>query len=328
MERFKRRKELKLLPGHIKMPGGNASMPHREHVHTLPLADGMVWTFATPADGALVPWLDEFARILRLGNPGSPASSFAGTQPAGRGRIRILAMDKNHLLAGAAKSWTSYTQGSAYRAWIHPKADEAVLELNPEFIDHPEIRYIDMSAALRIVFHHGLVSGSGCALHAASAVRNGGGIVIVASGQTGKSTCHRRLPNTWTPLADDCALAVKNPAGGFSVHPMPTWSNYLRKEKASVFETGTAYPLKALFFLKQDDADKAEKVAPSIAAGILHRLCRESLGSFLSRFPADEKKKLGQDVFEVCWAIAAAAPGYILRATLHGEFWREIESVL
>lgn len=303
-------------------------MPHREHAYTLPLADGMLWTFMTPAGGPLASWLDEFAHILSLKKPVSDESDIVVPHPARRGRIRIIPMDKNRAPSGTSKSWTSTTQGSAYQARLNPRDNEAVLELNPEFITHPEIRYIDMSAVLRIVFHHCLVSGSGCSLHAASAVWNGRGIVIVASGRTGKSTCHGRFPRTWTPLADDCALAVKIPQGGFTVQPMPTWSNYLRKEKGSVLDAGTAYPLKALFFLEQGEADEVEKVKPPIAAGILHRLSREAWSGYIGRFPAAEKKTLGRDVFEACCAIANAAPGYILRATLHGKFWREIEKVL
>jgi SynChlorMet cassette protein ScmC len=303
-------------------------MPHLDHAYILPLADGMVWTFAAASGGPLAPWLDELAHILSLKKPDSSEASLVVSHPSFRGRIRLIPMDKNRNPAGTAKSWMSFTQGSAYQAWISPEANEAVLEINPEFIDHPEIRYIDMSAVLRIVFHYCVASGSGCSLHAASAALNGRGIVIVASGQTGKSTCHGRLPGTWTPLADDCALAVKIPAGGFAIQPMPTWSNYLRREKASVFDTGAAYPLKALFFLEQDDKDEVEKVLPSIAAGILHRLSREAWGAFINRFPATEKKKLGRSVFEACCAVANATPGYILRATLHGKFWREIEKVL
>lgn len=303
-------------------------MPFHEHSCSLPLADGMLWTFTAPDGGLLASWLDEFAGILSLKKAAADQPSKVVPHPAARGRIRIIPMDKFRTPSGTSKSWTSYTQGSAYQAWLNPQGNQAILELNPEFITHPEIRYIDMSAVLRIVFHRCVASGSGCSLHAASAVRNGRGIVIVASGQTGKSTCHGRFPRTWTPLADDCALAVKNPAGGFAVQAMPTWSNYLRREKASVFDTGTAYPLKALFFLEQGDADEVEKVKPPIAAGILHRLSREAWGSFIGRFPAAEKKKLGRDLFEACCAIADATPGYIMRATLHGKFWREIEKVL
>lgn len=303
-------------------------MPDRQHDYTLPLADGTVWTFSTSVDGPFAPWLDEFAGILSLKKAAADPPSKIVPHPSYLGRIRIVPMDKNRTPAGTSKSWNSYTQGSAYQAWLNPLDHEAILELNPEFITHPEIRYIDMSAALRIVFLHCVASRSGCSLHAASAAWNGRGIVIVASGQTGKSTCHGRFPKTWTPLADDCALAVKMPAGGYAVQPMPTWSNYLRKEKASVFDSGTAYPLKALFFLEQGETDEVEKVKPPIAAGILHRLSREAWGSYIGRFPAAEKKTLGRDVFEACCAIANATPGYILRATLHGKFWREIEKVL
>ncbi|MHB8055003.1 MAG: hypothetical protein ACYDH3_07135 [Candidatus Aminicenantales bacterium] len=57
------------------------------------------------------------------------------------------------------------------------------------------------------------------------------------------------------PLADDAALAVKSPSGGFAVQPMSTWSEHLRRDKLSIFDTNATFPLKALFFLEQGDKD-------------------------------------------------------------------------
>lgn len=314
-------------------------MPSDEHAYSLTLADGAVWTFTTPAGEPFEPWLDEFGRILRLGKdpdrngPGRRSGRGSENQNGerntiARGFVRIIPFDKTRRPEGPDDSWTSYTQGSAYRAWISSRMDEAVLEIEPSFIDHPEIRYIDMSAALRIVFRLCLSSGSGCSLHAASAALDGTGVIITASGHTGKSTCHDRFPAPWKPLADDAVLAVRNPAGGFSIQPMPTWSDYLRKKKNSTFETGTAYPLKALFFLEQDETDAVKPVTPAVAAGILHRLSREAWAGFLGRLGKDEKKRLDRALFDISCTIANAAPGFILQATLHGEFWKEIEKVL
>ncbi len=306
-------------------------MPHRERAYSLPLADGTVWTFLASEGSAFNFWIDEFARILSLKRAASadgPDRRMRKNPAENRGLIRLVPLDKNRVPEGPDESWSSYTQGSAYRAWINPSANEAVLEIEPAFIDHPEIRYIYMSAALRLVFRHCLASGSGCSFHAASAAFNGSGIIITASGQTGKSTCYNRFPTTWAPLSDDTALAVKTAGGHFAVHPMPTWSDYLRAKKNSTFETGTAFPLKGLFFLKRGDRDDVERVSPAIAAGMLQRLSREAWSSFLGRLQKDEKRRLDQALFDACCAVANATPAYLLRATLHGEFWREIEKVL
>jgi len=306
-------------------------MPHRAHAYSLVLADGTVWTFSTPPRSGLASWMDEFGRILRLQKDAGvgDGKGAAGTSPFGRGWIRIVPMtDKNQRPAGPDDSWTSYTQGSAYRAWISPDVTESVLEISPEFLDHREIRYIYMSAALRIVFRHCLAAGIGCSLHAATAALNGSGIIITASGQTGKSTCFNRFPPPWKPLADDIALAIRDSSGKFFIHPMPTWSDYLRAKKNSTFDTSAAYPLKGLFFLEQAKTDEVRPVTPAISAGILHRVSREAWSAFLSRLRFDQKKNLDHSLFNACCAIANATPGYILRATLHGKFWREIENVL
>jgi SynChlorMet cassette protein ScmC len=303
-------------------------MPPRERAYSLSLADGTVWTFLAAEDQAFNFWIDEFAHILKL-NPavfsGRPARKKSA---AFRGLVRFVPLVKNRVPEGPDESWSSYSQGSAYRVWVSPAANEAVLEIEQAFIDHPEIRYIYMSAALRIVFRHSLLSGSGCSFHAASAAFKGSGIIITASGQTGKSTCYNRFPAPWAPLSDDTALAVKTASGHFAVHPMPTWSDYLRAKKRSTFETGTAFPLKGLFFLKRGDRDDVERVSPAIAAGMLQRLSREAWSSFLGRLQKDEKKRLDQALFDACCAVANTTPAYLLRATLHGEFWREIEKVL
>ncbi len=320
-------------------------MPRTAPACSLKLADGFVWTFFAPSESGLDSWLDEFAQILtlekteRAGETGPGARGkrdSAGGRPEtsasrldGRGRIHILPFqDKSRIPEGLDASWTAYSQGSAYRAWISSNAAEAVLEINPEFLNHPEIRYIDMSAALKIVFRHCLASGSGCPLHAASAELDGSAVIITASGHTGKSTCHDRFPAPWRPLADDTALAVRNSAGGFSVHPMPTWSDYLQKKRKSTFETGRAYPLKGLFFLEQAPVDEVKPVSAAVSAGILHRLSREAWASFFSRLGREEKKRLDGALFDISCAIARATPGRQLRATLDGKFWIEIEKTL
>jgi len=306
-------------------------MPHRERAYSLPLADGTVWTFLVAEGSAINFWIDEFADILSLrrAEPAAGLGRRTRNHPAeNRGLIRLVPLDRNRIPEGPDASWSSYSQGSAYRAWISLDTAEAILEIEPAFIDHPEIRYIYMSAALRIVFRHCLASGSGCSLHAASAAFNGAGIIITASGQTGKSTCYDRLPATWKPLADDTALAVRNSSGKYSVHPMPTWSDYLRGKKKSTFETNTAYPLKGLFFLEQAKNDEVKPVTAAISAGILHRLSREAWAAFLIRLRKDQKKLLDHSLFDACCSIANATPGYVLRATLRGKFWKEIENVL
>jgi len=64
--------------------------------------------------------------------------------------------------------------------------------------------------------------------------------LLTAHSGGGKTTASNRLPAPWVALCDDTALIVRDDAGAYWVHPMPTWSHIFREEKISSWDTPTA----------------------------------------------------------------------------------------
>lgn len=288
----------------------------QEEVFSLKLADGTNWGFA--ATRATSPWLQEFAKIMQL-------RKLSSRKEINR-KLMFLALKDDH--AGHLKDWNNYVQGKVYRIWEHNEIPENFIELNLDFVDHEEIRYLNMSASLKPIFKYYIENGKGCPIHATFAEYKGKGILIAASGGTGKSTCYRRLPKRgWTPLSDDNALLVKN-SGQFMVHPMPTWSDHLWKRAFTTFNTSHFAPLSAVFFLEQATTDEVIPLSKSIAVKKVYESFRQIWETFWIKMEKDAKIAMNKKIFDSAMEIIAVVPCYTLKATLGGKFWKEIEQVI
>ena len=288
----------------------------QEEVFSLKLADGTNWGFA--ATRATSPWLQEFAKIMQL-------RKLSNREEINR-RLMFLALKDDHV--GYLKDWNNYAQGKVYRIWEHNEIPENFIELNLDFVDHEEIRYLNMSASLKPIFKYYIENDKGCPIHATFAEYKGRGILIAASGGTGKSTCYRRLPKGgWTPLSDDNALLVKN-NGQFMVHPMPTWSDHLWKRAFTTFNTSHFAPLSAIFFLEQAATDEVIPLSKGIAVKKVYESFKQIWETFWMKMEKDAKIAMNRKVFDSVLEIISVVPCYTLKATLAGKFWKEIEKVI
>ncbi len=289
----------------------------QEKVFSLKLADGTNWGFA--ATCATLPWLEEFAKIMQLKETSS-------REKISR-RLMFLALKNDNL--EHLKNWNGYAQGKVYRIWEHNEIPENFIELNLDFLDHEEIRYINMSASLKPLFKYYVDSSCGVPIHATLAEYKGKGILIAASGGTGKSTCYRRLPKKegWTPLSDDNALLVKKNEQ-FMVHPMPTWSDHLWKRSFTTFNTSYFAPLSAIFFLEQAETDEVIPLSKNIAVKKVYESFKQIWETFWVKMEKDEKIAMNKGIFDSAMNVIAMIPCYTLKATLDGNFWKEIEKVI
>ena len=182
-------------------------------------------------------------------------------------KLLFLALNKDNLPPATDKvnQWKLYKQGSVYRIWSHDHTPEIFVELNKNFIDHKEIKIINMWSSLRVIYRH-YINKSGGPIHAALAEFKNKGILIAASGGTGKSTCSKRFPDYWNTLSDDTALIVRHKSDNFRVHPMPTWSDHLWSTKLSTFRSSYSVGLSALFFLEQASVDEVVPLQKICAA--------------------------------------------------------------
>ena len=288
-------------------------------IYKLILSDEKVWGFT--AAHKISPWLETFADIMQLKQDDNVAEIDH--------QLTFLALKENNAFPKDKldlDAWTMYKNGRVYRVWSHSTIPETFIELNQDFLDHEELKYVNMWSSLKPIFRFYVESGGG-PVHAACAEVNGKGIVIAASGGVGKSTCSQRLPEHWNSLSDDTTL-ILNANDQYRIHPMPTWSDHLWSTKYTTFETGFSVPLSAIFFLEQGDCDEVTPLAKNIAAQYLFESQKQSWESYWSRIDKEEKRQMVVNTFNNSCNIMKEIPCYTLKATLNGKFWEEIEKVL
>ena len=288
------------------------------------LADGSAWVFT--ATEKVSAWLHELAGIMGLrpgGDNWTHKISFSGAGD-------FHSFESPEEIQGGRvddNGWRLFKQGGIYRLWRHEIIPEVYVELNEEFIEHPEIRYINMWSALRELHRFALTTG-GTPIHATLAEIDGRGVLIAGAAETGKSTCYRRLPGYWNALCDDQALIVRDGKGDYMVHPFPTWSDHLWRESKKSWNVERAVPLSAIFFLEQSSTDEAVPVnEPADAVLMIFGAAKQVWEPVWDRMELNEKRGQSSTLFHNASEMAGIVPAYRLRATLDGEFWKEMERV-
>lgn len=287
-----------------------------EKIYGLKLSDGTTWGFS--AVRSIEPWLDELAGIMQLENTNTGQINQ---------KVFFLAMRKDNKPPTQFPGWNNIKQGAVYRVWFHSKIPEIFIELNPEFINHPEIRIINMWFSLEAVYSFYVDKGSSPA-HATLAEYNGKGILIAAAGGVGKSTCLRRLPTPWKPLADDSVLIIKGLNKKFNAHPMPTWIDHLWSPRKSCVNSAYSVPLNSIFFLKQSNEDAVYPLNKSAAIQKTYECFKQVWKNYLARLAKENKKEMVHKLFDIACEVAGNIPCFTLHATLEGKFREKIEEVI
>lgn len=167
----------------------------------------------------------------------------------------------------------------------------------------------------------------GFPVHAALVQRDGRGFLVAGRSGIGKSTCCRRLPPPWKGLADDLALVIRESSGGYRAHPLPTWSA-VRSGRGGTCDAGYSVPLEAVFFLDQSGSDEAVPIGTGMAAAGCSQSIMQVLQSVGPINLSGDTRSVATRVFENAAAFSMAVPSYLLRVSLAGRFWEEIEAVL
>jgi hypothetical protein len=168
----------------------------------------------------------------------------------------------------------------------------------------------------------------GFLLHGALAVKNGWGVILAGPGRVGKSTASRRLPSSWGSLSDDATLVVCDEKGAYWAHPWPTWSYFMSGGPGGTWDVSHAVPLKAIFFLQQEQQDRVEPVTPGQAVCLLVELTEHTSWSMAHGQGRDAARKLRLQRFENICSFAQSMSCYHLHLSLEGSFWEEIEQVV
>ncbi|MCP4177598.1 MAG: SynChlorMet cassette protein ScmC [bacterium] len=292
-----------------------------EKKYLLSLSDGLTWEFK--AAESMSTWLKDFSYIMQI------SKAPDDTHKADKKLLFLALKNENKLpTSDCSDDWNHFKQGAVYRVWSHSRKPETFIELNSDYIEHQEIKIINMSTSLKPIYRHYTLHNGGGPIHAALAELNGKGILIAAHGGTGKSTCSIRLPSYWTALSDDMSLIVTDADNNFRVHPMPTWSDHLWNKKLSTFNTPHSVPLKAIFFLEQSDIDEVIPIKNPQSSQKVFDSFKQVWESFWPKIEIDEKRTMVHKIFNNAFDIAVKTPCYKLKATLDGEFWKEIEKVI
>ncbi|MCX5903369.1 MAG: SynChlorMet cassette protein ScmC, partial [Proteobacteria bacterium] len=167
----------------------------------------------------------------------------------------------------------------------------------------------------------------GIPFHAALIENSGKGIVLCARGDTGKSTCCKRIPLPWRPLCDDETLVVRVGPQQYAAHPFPTWSEYLLGNNAATWNVKQSVPLVAIAFLDQSSEDKLIPLKQAQAAVFINVFVSLFNFEIMAQLDREDKRVLRTQIFDNISNLARSVPSYILKVSLTGRFWEELEKI-
>jgi SynChlorMet cassette protein ScmC len=174
-----------------------------------------------------------------------------------------------------------------------------------------------------------LLDDGGLLLHGAFARLNGSGVVLAGKGGMGKTTASNRLPLPWQSLSDDATLAVLDDRGSYWGHPWPTWSRFfLDRACDSSWQVEEALPIKALFFLSQDEKDEVQSIGVAEAVPLIVEAAIQASLAITNRLGIEDIQAFHRKIFDNSCRFSRMIPSYILKISLNGEFWREIEPTI
>jgi SynChlorMet cassette protein ScmC len=273
--------------------------------------NGFHWNLAS--DPALQGWLDRLASLTEI----APAPQ--GRHP----RLMFTSKQSNDSRGHSGELPPDYDY-QTLRIWRRASGD-LTIEVNNE--EGPDSETVNMWSAMFPIYlkaaeHRGL------AIHAGLVEFNGRGVLLAGPGNTGKSTCCRRLPLNWKVWSDDLSLVVWDLERGYLVHPFPTWSEYLwDRASGKTWNVQYSVPLQAVIFLEKSAHDEIIPIDSRSRAAIrTNGAAVQIYHWFWQRLASGQRRSQARMVFENACDLARVTPAYILRFSLNGKFWELIEN--
>jgi SynChlorMet cassette protein ScmC len=293
--------------------------------YLLKLGDGSAWSFV--ASSATGRWVKKLGRIMRLKPDGTGSCNHCS-------RVFFILKHSGDDTPSApvdlaeaglpGSGWETYDFRSV-RYWRHPSARDVICEIGGERKHVLDI--VNMMTALQFIYLRTLERG-GLPLHSALVERDGMGALAAGPGCAGKSTLCRRLPSPWRAHSDDKSLVICNGRRDYLAHPLPTWSEYLDRRSKKTWDVERCVPLSALFFIAKARADEVVPIGQGEAAVLLHEAATDVCNPITRNMGAGEVRELNKLIFENSCRLVAKIPAFILRVSLSGHFWVEMEKVL
>jgi SynChlorMet cassette protein ScmC len=220
--------------------------------------------------------------------------------------------------------WKLYNHETA-NIWHNTSSGDVISEFKSDItkID----KYIAMWLSLHPIYRQSTQMG-GILFHSGLIEYEGRGILLAATGGTGKSTCCRRLPKHWKALCDDESLIVLDKKKKYHVHPFPTWSDYTEERSDNKWDVQCSVPLSAIFFLEQSEKDEAIPIPTKKTPFFITELAIQVLEKNLINKTDEERIGLVREVFNNAFDLAKVISAFHLRVSLNGRFWEEIEKAI
>jgi SynChlorMet cassette protein ScmC len=257
-----------------------------------------------------------------------PADASILLLPSGtvrEGALRGRSPEERDLFSGLPENgWRARTAGHV-RCWYHPASPDALCEIPADLT--PTVLYPSLNLAMAPLYRHALERG-GFPVHGALVEREGKGYLLSGPSQQGKSTCCSRIPPPWTVLCDEQALVLRGADGGFLAHPLPTWNNFLGKGDQRRWKVERAVPLEGIFFLDKAAEDEAEPMERAGAAVLLYDAAMYKYRFAMTGAAREELRAERAAVFSGTCDAAQRIPSFVLRVSLHGRFWEEMERAI
>ncbi len=207
----------------------------------------------------------------------------------------------------------------------HEHGPDVVCDIGQEQDDALDI--VRMWQALHPIYQRVQDSG-GLPLHGALVERNGAGVLLAGPGDTGKSTCCRRIPAPWLTICDDEALIVRDEQARYVAHGFPTWSDYIWGRSERTWNVQRHFPLAGIFFLEQGESDRVEPLGRGKAAALINESAMQVCRRGWRRMDLDTKRPMAEQLFANACELAGRVPAFSLSVSMSGRFWDEMERVL
>jgi SynChlorMet cassette protein ScmC len=194
--------------------------------------------------------------------------------------------------------------------------------------ENDAMKVIQMTDIARTIALWAIPQG-GLLIHGALVEKDGYGVILAGPGGVGKSTASGRIPLPWHALCDDATLVVRNGEGQYCAHPWPTWSRFYDNGPGGAWDVEKAVPLRAIFFLNQAPDDSAGPLAVPEATAYLVESVHQVMGPPVPGYcdPVDSPGLCSGELSAVT-ALVRSIPVHILRISLTGQFWTEVERML
>ena len=290
------------------------------------LANGQGWQITATEE--VSSWLEKLTRIMELKEcdlDGYPRLVFIYKEKIAERNRELFCRLHPKIKKGLPPNGWKSQDFVWLEIWTHPEIPDVICEVKKRGGNEEEV--LTMRMALQPIYQRSQDSG-GLPLHAALLECNGFGVILAASGSTGKSTCCRRLRGPWRPLCDDEALVVRDNRQGYLVHPFPTWSDYFWNRSEQTWNIQSCLPLSAIFFLEQAEADQLVPMGQGQAAALVYASARQVCARNWMTLSGEQLTITRKRLFENACELAKEIPAYTLRVSLEGNFWEEMEKAV